>query len=103
MIGPGVAEDDAEQVLDLAGTDAHGECGDRQASHRGPVERGLRGRDGDLCREYRGFGRLQPPLDLSGMVVDGLPAAPGLAGLASDGAVTAGEDGGGVADECAER
>ena len=61
---------------------------------------GCRGRDGDrrpeALRERRG---LQPLLDLSGVVVDGLPAAPGLLGLAGDGPVTPGEDGGGVADE----
>ena len=103
MIGPGVAEDDAEQVLDLAGTDSHGDCGDGQAPHRGPVEREWRGRGGDPGRRRWGVGRLQPLLELSGMVVDGLPAAAGLPGLASDSPVTAGEDGGGVADQSVDR
>jgi hypothetical protein len=37
------------------------------------------------------------------MVVDGLPAAPGPAGPASDGAIDTGEDGGGIADDVADR
>ena len=57
----------------------------------------------DLGRRRWGIGRLEPLLDLSGVVVNGLAAATGLLGSAGDGAVTAGEDSGGVADEGAKR
>ena len=58
---------------------------------------------GDLGRGRGGGRRFQPPLDLAGVLVDGLSAAPGLLGLAGDGPVASREDGGGVADPGAER
>ena len=46
---------------------------------------------------------VEPSLDLAGVLVDGLAAAPGLFGLSGDGAVLTGEDGGGVEDPGANR
>ena len=103
MIGAVVGEDHAEQVLDLAGADAHGEGGHRQAPPGGLVEQGDRGRDGDFRRGRNGGPRFPPALDLAGMLVDGLSAASGVLGLAGDGAVATDEDGGGVADPRAKR
>ena len=103
MVGTVLGQDDAEQVLDLAGADAHGEGGHRHAPPGGLVERGDRSRDGGFDRRPCGSRRLQPLLDLAGVVVDGLSAAPGLLGLAGDRPVASGEDSGGVADPGAQR
>jgi hypothetical protein len=103
VIGAILGEDHAGQVLDPTGADAHGECGDRQASPGGLVEHGRRGDAGDLGRGRDRAGRLQPSLDLAGVLRDGLAAAPGLLGPSGDGPVASGEDGGGVADGRAER
>jgi hypothetical protein len=101
VVGPVVGQDDAELVLDLAGADAHGECGDRQTSPGGLVEGDgrCRGRGGDCGRRRGGVRGLPPPLDQAGVVVDGLSAASGLPGAAGDRAIGPGEDGGGIEDD----
>lgn len=105
VIGPLGAEEDAEQILDLAGADAHGEGGHGQSSSGGPVEAGDLGwgGDGDFGRGRRGGLGLQPSLELAGVVIERLPAAVDLLGAAGDRPVRSGEDSGGVADEMAER
>ena len=103
MIGALVSEGDAEQFFDLSSADAHGEGGDGHLTHGGLVEWRWRVGYGYGDRRRGRIGRLEPMLDLAGVVVDGLATASGLLGLASDGTVTAGEDGGGVADDGAKR
>jgi hypothetical protein len=49
-----------------------------------------------------GEGLGEPLLDLLGMLIDGLAAAAGLLGRPGDGAMAAGEDGGGVEDPGAD-
>ena len=119
MVGDlGRGQEDAEEVLDLPQADAHGEGGGRQPPLRGLVAAdqtfGLAPQPGDLLAEplilgaefgHRvgvGLGG-EPLLDLAGVLVDGLAAAPGLFGLPGDGAVLTGEDGGGVEDPGANR
>jgi hypothetical protein len=103
VIGAILSQEDAEQVFDLTGADAHGECGDRQASASGLVEGEGRRGDGNFGRRRLGSRGLQALLDLSGVVVDGLSAATRLLGPTGDGAVDAGEDGSSVADDGADR
>jgi hypothetical protein len=103
VIGAILGEEDAEQVLDLAGADTHGEGGHRQASPGGLVEHDGRGGAGSRGRGRGWDGRLQPLLDLAGVLIDGLPAATGLLGPVRDGPVASREDGGGVADGRTER
>src|SRR4051812_15418436 len=83
-----------------AGTGGRGGAGPGQPRPGGLVEDGGGGRggDGDFGGGGGGGRRFRPPFDLAGMLVDGLSAASGLLGLAGDGAVATGEDGGGVAD-----
>ena len=64
VIGGVVGEDHAQQVLDLAGADAHGEGGHRQPTPGGLVESGGR-RGGDFGRRRgggRGLQSLEQPL-----------------------------------------
>jgi hypothetical protein len=82
MIGAILSDQDAEQVFDLTGADAHGERGDRQASASGLIESGSRRGVGDLGRSRCGNRGLQAFLDPSGLVVEGLSAAAGLVSAA---------------------
>ena len=56
-----------------------------------------------LLRVIHGQRRLEALFELASVLIDRLAAAPGLLGLASDGPVSAREDGGRVADDGAKR
>jgi hypothetical protein len=107
-----------EQVLDLTQADPGGEGDGGHLSELGRVAQdrpiGSSGRCGELIAELlilgEEFGRLSLSargvellFDPASLLVDGLTAAAGLLGPASDGSVGPGEDGGGVADGIADR
>jgi len=115
---PGGRQEEAEQVLDLPQAQAHGEGDGGQPASLGLVAPDRAGGGplqlGDPIAQASvlgaEFGRRvggglggEPPLQLAGVLVDRLAATAGLFGSPGDGAVPAGEDGGGVADPGAER
>ena len=120
MIGDlGLGQEDGQELFDLP--EAHA---GREGDGGKPLEHGLIEEDplvgvvkllGDRLAELRileaklsdqgiRLGLLgEPLLEFPGVLVDGLPTALRLFGLLSDRAMSAGEDGCGVADPTAER
>jgi hypothetical protein len=110
-------QEHAQQILDLPQAQAHGEGGHGQSPLLGRVTTdqafGLAPEFDDhlsqpliLGAEFGhrfgdGLGG-EPPLDLAGVLVDGLAATAGLFGLPGDGAVATREDGSGVEDPGAD-
>lgn len=104
----GGGQEQAQEVFDLAQAQAHREGGGHQFLLLVLVEEDARsgrrfGGGGGLgrlsIRRRVGVGRGGAVLlELASVLVDDLPAAPGLLSLAGDGAVAAGEDGGGFED-----
>jgi hypothetical protein len=111
-------EQGLEEVFDLTQADPGGEGDDGDLSELGRVAEdrpvGSSALRGELVAEPLILGvesvefgptvvGVEPPFDPARVLVERLSAAAGLLGPASDGAVGPREDGGGVADEVAER
>jgi hypothetical protein len=111
-------QEHAQEVFNLPQAQTHGEGGGRQFLLLVLVQEDLR--SGRRLRRGDRLGRLsilgsvisrrlgvglggEAVLEFVGVLVDGLAAAPGLLGLAGDGAMPTGEDGGGVEDPGANR
>jgi len=109
----------SEKFLDLSQAQAGREGDGGEPLERGPIEEdpplGVVKLFGDRPAELLileakpsdhgiGLGSIgEPLLELSCVLVDGLATASGLVGLLRDSAMSAGEDGGGVADPGADR
>jgi hypothetical protein len=120
MIGDlGLGQEYGQKFLDLSQAQAGGEGDGGESLERGPIEEDpplsvvklfgdrqvelliLKAKPSDQSVR---FGPLREPLlELSCVLVDSLATALGLVGLFRDRAMSAGEDGGGVADPGADR
>jgi hypothetical protein len=120
MIGDlGLGQEYGQKFLDLSQAQAGGEGDGGESLERGPIEEdpplSVVKLFGDRQAELLilpakpsdrgiGLGSIgEPLLELSCVLVDGLATALGLVGLLRDRTMSAGEDGGGVADPGADR